>query len=540
MRLLETTSLELHEFYGDSISDYAILSHTWGKEEVSYQLLLKSEAQSLAGYEKLTRFCKLAAAQGWKYAWVDTCCIDKTSSAELSEAINSMWRWYEKSAICYAHLADCVNNEPYGSHSTAFSSEIRRSRWFTRGWTLQELLAPAKVVFYDSRWNMIGDRDSLSLDISAATGINRLHLRHPQQASIAAKMSWMSKRQTTRSEDIAYSLLGLFDVYMPLIYGEGSNAFVRLQQEIVKVSNDESIFAWTDDSLIESGMFALSPAAFAEAGNIVTFQHPSIRKTPYSVTNFGLAIEADASVHDRVFAANTSKPYSWKLPIACTKGFERRHLSVSLLSVAGNTVRVDVGRLMPLKGPINPRNEHRIIYVKSFYRHKASEWSEPNLELRWNRVFEEHMTYVGSPHNGPVSERMNQNGVVYSNYAGKTVARRFIQLKQAASEYHEWQNSESGMAPELVLEWKLDRGASSLSSTIYVSRKDKSVEQSLKDIAYYSQAYSLGLGGEITIPLWNDLHLRAELGKETFGEGPYFIDLKLIVSTRRKIFPTLK
>lgn len=538
MRLLETTTLELHEFFGDAIPSYAILSHTWAEEEVSYQLLSKSEAQSLAGYKKITAFCKLAAAQGWKYAWADTCCIDKTSSAELSEAINSMWRWYGKSSMCFAHLADCVNNESYGSHSTAFSSEIRNSRWFTRGWTLQELLAPAKIVFYDSKWNLIGDRDTLSFDISIATGISRLHLRHPQQASVAAKMSWMSKRQTTRSEDIAYSLLGLFHVYMPLIYGEGSNAFIRLQQEIVKVSNDESIFAWTDDSLVQSGMFALSPAAFTDAGNIITFQHPSIRKTPYSVTNFGLAIEADASVYDRVITANTMKPYAWKLPIACTRGSERQHLTISLLSVAGNTVRVDVGKLMPLPGPINPRTEHRIIYVKSFYRHKASEWSEPSLELRWNRVFEEYMTYVGSPHNGPVSERMNQNGVVYSNYAGKTVARRFTQSN--GTPLQDWQGNGRGLAPELVLEWRLDRGASSLSSTIYVSRKDKSHEQALRDIAYQSRTYGLGLGGEITVPLWNDLHLRAELGKETFGEGSYFIDLKLIVSTRRKIFPTLK
>ncbi|KAL8827862.1 MAG: hypothetical protein Q9170_006844 [Blastenia crenularia] len=547
MRLLDTKTIDLHEFHGESVPDYAILSHTWEAEEVSYQLLGKPEATSLAGYSKITKCCEVAAAQGWKYLWVDTCCIDKSSSAELSEAINSMWRWYQNSGVCLAYLADCVNNESFVSRSTKFSEIIRWSRWFTRGWTLQELLAPTKVVFYDASWNFIGDKVMVSDDICNATGITRLHLQHPKQASIAAKMSWMSKRKTTRPEDVAYSLLGLFDVYMPLIYGEGSNAFIRLQQEIVKNSNDESIFAWTDDNLIESGMFALSPAAFADSGNVITFQHSGIRKTPYSVTNFGMAIEVDPGVFDHVINTpndlgfstyQSNKPYPWKMPIACTRGFERQPLALNFLSVAGNTVRVDVGRLMTYKGPIVPRNEHRVIYVKSFYRHRASEWREPNLELRWNKTFEEYLTYVGSPHGGAVSERMNQNGMVYSNYAGKTVARRFIRSVETALQDRRGQAEE--MVPEVVLQWRLEPGGKTISGTIFVSRKDKSRVPSLQDIAYDSQAYDLGLGGEITVPLWNDLHLRAELSKETFGEGTYFIDLKLIVSKRRKIFYTLK
>lgn len=161
------------------------MSHTLSEEEVSYQLLSKPEPKSLTGYRKLTAFCRSAAAQSWKYTWVDTCCIDKTSSAEVSEAINSIWRWYKKFAIWFAHLDDLVR-------------------------TLQELLASTKIVFYDPKWKMIRGRDTLSFDISAATEISRLHLRHPRQASVAAKVSWMSKRRTTRSEDIAYSFLGSF------------------------------------------------------------------------------------------------------------------------------------------------------------------------------------------------------------------------------------------------------------------------------------------------------------------------------------------
>lgn len=201
MRLLDTTTITLHEFHGDSIPAYAILSHTWENEEVSYQLLSKPEAKSLAGCNKIKSFCELAAAQGWKYGWVDTCCIDKTSSAELSEAINSMWRWYENSRMCIAFLADCLKSSRDGFHN---------SRWFTRGWTLQELLAPADVLSYDRSWTEIGDKISLAGAICQVTGISLLHLRKSGTASRAAKMSWMSKRQTTRLEDIAYSLLGVF------------------------------------------------------------------------------------------------------------------------------------------------------------------------------------------------------------------------------------------------------------------------------------------------------------------------------------------
>ncbi|KAL9596805.1 MAG: hypothetical protein Q9219_005564 [cf. Caloplaca sp. 3 TL-2023] len=539
MRLLDTATIELHEFYGDSIPDYAILSHTWGPEEVTYQLLTEPEAQNRAGYTKITACCKLAAAQGWKHVWIDTCCIDKTSSAELSEAINSMWRWYENSGVCFAYLADCVNNETYGSHSTAFHPQIRKSRWFTRGWTLQELLAPPNIVFYDSSWKHIGDRTVLSDQICPTTGISRLHLRHPKQASIAAKMSWMSQRQTTRIEDVAYSLLGLFDVYMPLIYGEGSNAFIRLQQEIVKNSNDESIFAWTDDNLIESGMFALSPAAFARSGDIITFEHPGIRRAPYSITNFGLAIEVDKRPgYDELAVAEPGRPAPWKLPLACTRGVERKPLMISLLPVAGNTVRVDVGRLQSFEGMINLRRDRQIVYVKSFYRHKTTGWREPELELRWNGAFEANMRYVGTSHGGPVSERMNQRGVIYSNYAGKTVARRFIGSREPF--LHGKLASMEGKTPEIVLQWRLEPGASTISSTLYVSQKDRSSVPSLEDIAYDSRAYELGLGGEITVPLWDDFHLRVELGKDTFGKDSYFIDLKWIVSTRRKLFPILR
>ncbi|MDI1491828.1 MAG: hypothetical protein OHK93_003039 [Ramalina farinacea] len=153
MRLLDTSNIQLREFIGDEVPPYAILSHTWGKEEVSYQGL--SGARSTKGFQKILRCCTLAKSEGYDYVWIDTCCIDKTSSAELSEGINSMYRWYANAAICYAYLAD-VSLWPDIPNTKSFEE----SRWFSRGWTLQELLAPQTVIFYDHDWNRLGTRAS--------------------------------------------------------------------------------------------------------------------------------------------------------------------------------------------------------------------------------------------------------------------------------------------------------------------------------------------------------------------------------------------
>ena len=294
MRLLHTSTLELHEFYGDVIPKYAILSHTWEEGEVSFQELPRVKSMvsrglnEPKGYRKITDCCKLAASDGWQYVWIDTCCIDKTSSAELSEAINSMYRWYGEAQICYAYLADV---ESAGPKDPLTKRRFERSRWFTRGWTLQELLAPDFLVFYDKFWVEIGTRSSLGKRISKVTGIKRDHMIRPLKASVAAKMSWASDRTTTRVEDIAYSLMGLFEVNMPLLYGEGSKAFARLQHEIVKISDDESIFAWEDSSVLESGAFARSPSAFRQSGDLVNVKFPYLERPPYTVTHRGLAIE---------------------------------------------------------------------------------------------------------------------------------------------------------------------------------------------------------------------------------------------------------
>jgi len=170
------------------------------------------------------------------------CCIDKTSSAELSEAINSMFRWYQKASVCYAYLADVLKDTDPDKDPEEFS----RSRWFTRGWTLQELVAPKNVVFYSRSWKNIGTKERLCNTISTITGIDidTLLGEDVTFVSVANKMSWASGRRTTRTEDMAYCLLGIFDVNMPLLYGEGKKAFLRLQEEILRSSYDHSLFAW--------------------------------------------------------------------------------------------------------------------------------------------------------------------------------------------------------------------------------------------------------------------------------------------------------
>ncbi|KAF1815945.1 HET-domain-containing protein, partial [Eremomyces bilateralis CBS 781.70] len=244
MRLLHTHSLEIH-FFPASIPAYAILSHTWEQDEVTFQEALCPDGpvKSKLGYEKLQKAADLAAQDGFEYIWIDTCCIDKTSSSELSEAINSMYRWYQKSSVCYAFLSDV---QYCASSNTLVQPDIRNSKWFLRGWTLQELIAPSTLVFYSREWKEIGTKSSLRATISQITGIPEPVLLGEKigNYSVAQRMSWASRRRTTRVEDIAYCLMGIFGITMPMLYGEGTRSFRRLQEEIMRQSDDQSIFAW--------------------------------------------------------------------------------------------------------------------------------------------------------------------------------------------------------------------------------------------------------------------------------------------------------
>lgn len=295
MRLLNTTTLTFREFFESSKPSYAILSHRWSDSEVSFKAFRKGQFDETSiGYRKIMDACALARKERLDWIWIDSCCIDKRSSAELTEAINSMFIWYRRAYRCYVHLADVT----YESEDRGVMLEqFKHSDWFKRGWTLQELLAskrPETVLFFDCQWRYIGNRSSLLAEVCEITGIRNVYLssqKYLDWASVAEIMSWAAQRKTTRPEDIAYSLLGFFDVNMPLLYGEGGvKAFMRLQLEIIKKSPDESIFAWRDSpGSISSSLLALSPTAFSLSGKVSYISDRSSR-LPYSITHRGLHI----------------------------------------------------------------------------------------------------------------------------------------------------------------------------------------------------------------------------------------------------------
>ncbi|GAB1309854.1 Heterokaryon incompatibility domain-containing protein [Madurella fahalii] len=417
MRLLNVATQQVEEFFGTTIPPFAILSHTWGPEEVTLpemeiitrhrktqqkpkqesvthvvpRSIDKSDTMRLmllstmlmafrgqqsrfdrspalpalttpgyeyesddddrsrhsmvtsisrppsshplerkAGYSKITYACSQAAKDGYRYVWIDTCCIDKRSSAEVSEAINSMWSWYQRAAVCYAYLED-VHFDDYTQGYRTWKDDFSNSRWFTRGWTLQELLAPRKVVFYAKGWRILGTKSSLVKTVEKITGIDELTLLEPRLvhgASVARRMSWAAKRTTTRTEDVAYSLLGIFNINMPIIYGESENAFLRLQEEIIKRSDDQSIFAWgalghedaahqhhhhidPDDFDYDAitgstGILAQSPKDFAGMEHVVVAAPATQDASDYTMTNKGLHIKLNLV---RVHATTTQIYY---------------------------------------------------------------------------------------------------------------------------------------------------------------------------------------------------------------------------------------
>jgi hypothetical protein len=282
MRLLNSRTKILEDF-DRNIPPYAILSHTWEREEVSFSTLKDDNIDHTTrqGWHKIEMSCEQALRDGLDYIWVDTVCIDKSSSAELSEAINSMFKWYRDSFICYGYLYDLP------------AVSFENSRWFTRGWTLQEMIAPKLFKFYDKDWNFQGSKSDLVHQLNNITGVDVTILQGGslRLTSVARKMSWAAKRQTARIEDMAYCLLGLFDLSMPMLYGEGSKAFIRLQEEIVKEYDDQSLFAWKSDTANESaGIFAESPADFAASANIgSSIGHSG---EPAMVTSRGIRISA--------------------------------------------------------------------------------------------------------------------------------------------------------------------------------------------------------------------------------------------------------
>ncbi|KAF4998771.1 hypothetical protein FGRMN_2912 [Fusarium graminum] len=320
MRLLNIRTLRLESFSGAEIDipQYAILSHTWGDDEITFQDITQQsliQLKNRKSYSKIQGCCAQARRDALDYVWIDTCCIDKASSAELSEAINSMFKWYQQASLCYVFLNDFTPALSYRPFLTRRGEEISiekkdtsffKCRWFTRGWTLQELIAPRHVDFFNYNWVRFGSRDHELLDrICQRTGVWPQLFDEPRCScakhfarcivrdgicqecrridtlpetldsfAVSIKMSWAASRVTTRKEDAAYCVLGLFNLNMPMLYGEGDKAFSRLQQAIIRQSKDQSLLLWRTgpfDTPQERspGCLAPSPGLFKEPVHIL-------------------------------------------------------------------------------------------------------------------------------------------------------------------------------------------------------------------------------------------------------------------------------
>ena len=330
MRLLNTRTGEFKWVENPNQFRYAALSHVWSKDprrETSYgdiarfqeevrfarargEVLPEDAVLSKASY-KIRGACALARADGIDWLWVDTCCIDKASSAELEGAINAMYEWYASSTVCYVFLQDVdAHEDPF-----ALGSCFRQSEWHARGWTLQELIAPQAVLFFSRSWHFIGAKHGLANLVADVTGVDREVITGEQRVdavSVSRRMSWASRRITTKREDEAYCLMGILGVHIPVVYGEGPMAFLRLQEELLRRVPDESIFVWdralyprtSPQSTAWSGssegaqpvLLASSPACFAGSAEVVCVPKGRLSEalgvhippSSYTVTSHGL------------------------------------------------------------------------------------------------------------------------------------------------------------------------------------------------------------------------------------------------------------
>ncbi|OJT09994.1 Vegetative incompatibility protein HET-E-1 [Trametes pubescens] len=344
-RFLHTYTGEFHWVADPSKVLYAILSHTWQPEELGGEQSYASivELQTRVGHTTNTHFlyvdrssntnadsrgtiffsdglsdkiknaCRVAREAGYQLIWIDSGCIDKSSSAELAEAINSMFELYRLADVCYVYLADV----PDGDDPRGMNSQFQRSRWHTRGWTLQEFIAPKNVVFLTKTWTFLGTKTGLASTLEQVTRVDADILlgRAPvDSASVARRMSWAATRETTRVEDEAYSLLGIFGVHLSPIYGEGRNAFLRLQEEILKCIPDQTIFAW---------------------GNAHMEMGP--RYSPYIVDPMSVSLEwastaSSDPIHWHSLLASSARPFRHAhsaVPLPPSDFAERLHLSNS-------------------------------------------------------------------------------------------------------------------------------------------------------------------------------------------------------------------
>jgi hypothetical protein len=366
MRLINVHKLILEDFSARQKPPYAILSYTWGdaQDEISFaDFHNPSILRKKPGFHKITLAAMEAKATGIDYIWVDTCCIDKSSSTELTFSINSMFQWYAEANICYAYLSDVYlpadhDSSPMKDQSPGLFDLLQNSRWFTRGWTLQELLAPEYVILFDANWNKIGNKASFRDTISSITGIEAAvlgkaykfelkpfydHIGSTKVLLWSTVMRWSSKRNTSRPEDTAYCLMGIFGVHMPLLYGEGEKrAFGRLQHDMVRRASSNSLLTWDFDlslciranidpnivfpqTLTQLPILADTPRQFSNnpiLGTMQSFRKQASDYRAWIVSNRGLELEILLITNEAWFRDD---------PIG-DNGIQRRHdLAIAVL-----------------------------------------------------------------------------------------------------------------------------------------------------------------------------------------------------------------
>jgi hypothetical protein len=372
MRVLRVKDLKFVDVPDVTKCSYAILSHVWDEEEIEFRdvhrcsqdkpLTMPKKEKAISKFEG----CRSQARKDEiPYFWIDTCCIDKPNHSELNEAINSMYYWYKHAKVCYAYLSDVPKD-----------GRISESKWFTRGWTLQELIAPTDVVFFDQNWGSMGRKLNMVADLSRITNIREEFLlgRKLEEASVAERMSWASQRSTSKEEDLAYCLLGIFDVHMPLLYGEHLiTAFRRLQLQILEMDDDTSIFAWQTDSLASGGkksndtfaLLAPYPSCFKGSHNVKKVALPRVDgyvggiRTPISFNNKGLHLSLPV----------LDKRKRMRLAIL---GCEREGKSEVNCAVWLKDIATNHGRYVRV-GDLEDRRLDKEFYMKAHYENLSTE-----------------------------------------------------------------------------------------------------------------------------------------------------------------------
>ncbi|KAI4224155.1 MAG: hypothetical protein L6R36_004882 [Xanthoria steineri] len=389
IRLLRAESLTLQRFKDDDCPPYVILSHRWAEDPSDevvyddmanfhelYQSRLWKKTRSAA---KILGACQQVLEEKINYLWVDTVCIKQDNPMKLSTAINSMYRLYSNAEVCLAYLAD---------YPSAEVQTLCQSDWFNRGWTLQELVAPEVVKFFDKDWRSMGERRQLSEELTHRTRIAKAFLvanLGVGNASISERMSWIAGRKTSVPEDTAYCLLGIFSVNMPLLYGEGKErAFLRLQEEIMRYSDDHSLFVWKTEERYSysTGLLASSPDCFRSTGNYSPYyDDPDDDSRPYQMTNKGIAIDLhvlDGSSYDACYP----QMFSGIGILNCSSDVynNEERVGVYLRKVKGSHYcRVWPHKICQIKW--SDRGEKESIYVKHWDGRRR--WKTINSEGQW-------------------------------------------------------------------------------------------------------------------------------------------------------------